>query len=261
MKLRQMGDSATPPPGKTGLPVYAFYLHGNTPHLWTVTEVESLDARWGLPISVNTNPDGYAEGDADAFAAVLAAHGIARGVTVALDTEATLQPVYIPKFDQRMKIHGYTLMHYESRAVDGQNPPTSGGKWIAQWPGLQDFLDGAVANQYENATQAGTFWDRSVISADVVLHELNPLVRPLFTPQDLSVQLPELRLGDTGYSVRALQGLLQGAIPDADVSLLEDGKFGAYTQQCVTHWQMLYGFPCVFGVADASTWASLLTRA
>jgi len=261
MKLRQMGDSSAAPTEATGLPVYAFYLFGQTPHVYTTEEVADLDARWGLPIAVNVNPAGPAEEDADGYAAILAKYGIGRGVTVALDTEDQVQASYIPRFDERMQLHGYKVLHYESRAVDGTNPPTSGGKWVAQWPGLQDLPDGAVANQYASAEQAGKPWDCSVISADVVLHELNPLVRPVFIGQDVTVQLPELRYGDEGYSVRALQGLLLAAIPGADAAKLEDGDYGVYTQTCVSMWQHLYGLEPVDGVADSSVWASLLTRA
>ena len=260
MRLLQMADSSTPPDRPFFQPVYAFYLGGQTPHVWSAVEVEGLTARWGLPIWVNTNPYGDAVTDADVFTEVLTHHGIAPGVSVALDTEDQVQDTYIKRFDNTMTGHGYDLIHYESRGVDGQNPPTSGGKWIAQWPGNEDLPDGAVANQYMNAAEAGQPWDCSVISSEVKLHEIHPVTVPVSAPIVVTTVLHALNPGDTGFAVRQLQALLTGAMPTAPQAPLSDGVFGPITRSWLEAWQHYYGVGKIPGVADADTWASLLTR-
>lgn len=259
-KLLQMGDSSTPPVGRTELPVYAFYVWGETPHVWTPAEVHGLDSRWGLPIGVCIDPARNPEQDAADMALQLEKLGWSHGTAVALDTEDRVMGAYLTRFDHYIQQHGHTLVHYESESVQGENPPTTGGKWVARWPGEQDLPNGAVANQYMSATEAGTPWDCSVISSAVRLHELNRVVVPTFVDTSVVAIMPALRSGDRGYSVRALQALLAAALPDMAGQALSDGDFGPITEQAVIRWQHLYGVTDQRGVAGHGTWESLLTR-
>lgn len=260
-KLLQAGDSSTPPAEYGNLPVYAFYLGGQTPHVWTVEEVRAIPARWGVPIWVNVNPDGDAAADADAFASQLARYGWSRGVSVSLDTEDTVQEHYIPVFDDGVKARGYTLLHYESKEVQGVNPPTSGGKWTALWDDDPDLPAGSAAHQYASADQAGTPWDSSVFSTSIALHELNPIVRPAAQMATLSTGIPMLQYGDRGYAVHVLQGILTAAMGITPEAALRDGELGPVTRSLVVQWQDLYGIPDTPGLVGPATWASLLTRA
>src|SRR6266498_2611689 len=55
MALRRMFDAAYPPTSPPNWEAVAFYLGGNTPHVWTDSEIERQPARWRLPIFVRSH--------------------------------------------------------------------------------------------------------------------------------------------------------------------------------------------------------------
>lgn len=256
----QMGDSAEPLAGYGALPVYAFYLFGETPHVWTDAEIHGLTARWGLPIAVNLDDTADYESHAHAIAARLTALGWTKGTAVAVDTEDTVQPRYLAGINSALAALGWPVMHYESKNAEPGNPQTAAGRWLARWGAPQVMPPDAVALQYANAQQNGTPWDASIISAAVRLHELNPLAVPRGRGTPVAAALPVLSRGQAGYAVRMLQGMLTAALSLAPDPAMEDGQFGPVTESHVVTWQHLYGIPDPAGTAGGETWASLLTR-
>jgi peptidoglycan hydrolase-like protein with peptidoglycan-binding domain len=255
-----MGDSSQPPGQRTNLPAYAFYLAGATPHVWSPAQVDALDARWGLPICVQVNPDADAAADAVVFAGRLLGLRWRKGTAVALDTEDKLMPAYIEAFDAHMRAHGWTLVHYESKSAEAGNPMTSGGKWIPDWDGVAALPPGAVAAQYASAAMTGGPWDQSVISSQVRLGEIHPVALPAGVDETLSGQLPVTGHGSSGWSVHMLQAMLARAFPEADVPAMRDGVFGPVTESWVKRWHELYGITADHDYAGAATVQSLLTR-
>jgi hypothetical protein len=255
----EMGDASTPPVPPADLPVFAFYIGGATPHVWTDDEVKALKSRWALPIYVATDTGTSAESVAGVILQWLNAHQWGRGATVVIDTESNVLGGWLTELDQAIVQGGYRLMEYESKGpVDG-NPPVSGGRWVADWTGLPHIYAGSVATQYEDSEQAGRPWDASVIDTTVPLHQLNPPAVHVIPQVPVSVTLPELARGDTGPAVRRAQHLVlawnDASLPTAG----PDGIYGPETTSAVRSFQRVYGITDDAGTVTAETWARLLT--
>lgn len=259
MTWLEMGDSSTPPNGPTHLPVYAFYVGGDTPNIWSVEEVRALDSRWALPIFTRSNAGGDAAADAAHIVAALHQLEWTPHTLVAVDTESTIMPAYVDQLDQAVAAAGWRLLHYASADAMAQYPDTTGGRWVAHWTGVPHQEPGATATQYASAKMTGGQWDQSVIDAAAPLHQLHPPVVHPIPEVAVSVQLPLLASGDTGPAVQRLQGLLEawraGSVGTAGI----DGKLGPDTTAAVKLVQRMYGITNGGGQVTAPTWQRLLT--
>lgn len=102
--------------------------------------------------------------------------------------------------------------------------------------------------------------------ASTLIHPGDVLVLPPYDwpdggdpPEDdePAEELPELRTGDVGQAVQALQLLLQRAgwpLPDHGA----DGEFGAETETALIDFQVVEGLP-VTGATTVDTWVRLIT--
>src|SRR5258708_34543951 len=63
--LRKRLDASTPPNVIPQSDVVAFYIGGDTPHVWTDAQISAVHDRWRLPIWVRSNPNGSGEGTAE----------------------------------------------------------------------------------------------------------------------------------------------------------------------------------------------------
>jgi hypothetical protein len=166
---RTMYDAAYPPPDPH-LDVCAFYIGGDTPHVWSGAEIAGQSARWRLPIYTCDNP-GQRNGAADGAeaAAWLRAHNVPAGCAVALDYETAINAEYIDTFDAAVRAAGWTTLLYGSLSSVTQNPRPSAGYWTASWT-LSAHLDSAAAaTQWASDTQLGKPYDLSEVSDTLVL--------------------------------------------------------------------------------------------
>src|SRR6266496_1883860 len=163
MALRRMWDAAYPPTSPPNWEAVAFYLGGNTPHVWTDSEIERQPARWRLPIFVRSH-DGDPLADAHASIVWLVRHEVPRGVTLALDYETRVDAAYLAAFDRAVTDAGWRVMVYGTRRTVLQNPKPSGGYWDAQWTNTPHLNAGSAATQYGGDTTLGQPYDASLVA-------------------------------------------------------------------------------------------------
>lgn len=255
----EMGDASTPPAPPAKLPVFAFYIGGQTPHRWTDTEYEALTSRWVLPIYTRTDSVMPAAVVADEIMSWLRSHSFDHGCTVALDTESALLGQWLADVDNIVTAGGHRLMEYESKGPIGHNPPTSGGRWVADWTGIPHLYAGSLATQYSSADMAGLAWDSSLIDQTVPLHELHKPARHEIRPLVIEADVPELSRGDHGQAVRRLQHLILAWDASELPQFGPDGNYGPETRHAVAVFQRMYGITADPGTADAETWHRLIS--
>lgn len=184
-----MYDASFPPPDPH-LDACAFYIGGDTPHIWSDPEIAAQSARWRLPIYVCSDPSGR-DGAADAAGAVawLRAHAVPPGAAVALDYETAVDGAYVIAFDQAVTAAGWTLLLYGSLDAVTQNPRPSAGYWTASWTGTEHLDSGAAATQWANDTLLGQPYDLSEVSDSLALWDTQaPAPAPVPVPAELPME-------------------------------------------------------------------------
>jgi hypothetical protein len=259
MQTLEWADSSTPPAKPAPVPVQAFYIGGDTPHVWSKTEIDASTARYGVPIHVCSIPGTDPAAVAAAFVQELHQLGWPKGTVVFLDTESAVMPDVVATANTAVAAAGWRMGEYESKGPMGQNPNTDAGRWVADWTGLPHLYPGSVATQYASAEMAGTDWDESVGDATLQLGQIHPpVVHPIATAV-VSVNLPVLGSGDQGAAVKRAQGLLEafraGSVGPAGL----DGIYGPGTAAAVRLFQRMYGITEGAGTVTGETWSRLLT--
>lgn len=171
MHHRSMFDDSSPPSHAPNTDAVAFYIGGDTPHVWTDSEIQRTTNRYRLPIWVRSNPNGSGQGHLEGSAVVqwALAHHMPKGNTVALDYETAIDDPYLWAFDAVLMANGYETMLYGSESTVFQNSKPSGGYWGALWDGVANLPNGWAAKQYASDVMLGTSYDLSVISDSVPL--------------------------------------------------------------------------------------------
>lgn len=166
---RTMYDAAYPPPDPH-LDVCAFYIGGDTPHVWSDSEIAAQSARWRLPIYVCSDP-GTRNPTSDSATALawLRAHGVPAGSTLALDYETAVDSAYVTAFDKELVAAGWQLLLYGSQTSVTQNQRPSAGYWTASWTGVAHLDSGAAATQWASDTMLGKPYDLSEVADSLVL--------------------------------------------------------------------------------------------
>jgi peptidoglycan hydrolase-like protein with peptidoglycan-binding domain len=254
-------DAAYPPAHvPSGMDGVAFYIGGDTPHVWTLAEIEAQPVRFRLPIYVRSNPI-QANVALDAIEAVarLQAIGAPKGCLVALDSETSADPNYVAQFYYDIKNAGYVLMDYGSTSsLFGNNIP-DGYYWGAHWTDLAGVESGQQMTQWKSlgaydestARSALPFWDTGAKTAPV------PVPAPLTQP--ITVTLPLVKLGMRQEVVRTVQVLCgrRGLFPaNSGTPESPDGIFGIQTLDAIQNIQHAAHVP-VTGEVDAATWPVL----
>ncbi len=166
--LRRMFDAAYPPASPPKWEVAAGYIGGNTPHVWTDQEWARQQARWRLPIFTRST-GGDPVADAGATVGWLRAHGVPKGVCVALDFETRINAVYLYTFDQAVMDAGWRVMVYGSLGTVISNPKPSGGYWVADWPPPGEtahphLVAGSAATQWSGSGPFGGAYDPNLVA-------------------------------------------------------------------------------------------------
>jgi hypothetical protein len=166
---RTMYDAAYPPPDPH-LDVCAFYIGGDTPHVWSDSEIAAQSARWRLPIYACSNPASRnPTSDSAAAVAWLRAHGVPRGSALALDYETAVDAGYLTTFDKEVVAAGWRVLVYGSLSSVTQNPQPSAGFWTASWTGAAHLDPGAAATQWASDTMLAKPYDLSQVADSLVL--------------------------------------------------------------------------------------------
>jgi peptidoglycan hydrolase-like protein with peptidoglycan-binding domain len=254
---------------------YAFYIGGDTPHVYTLPEVVSLKAkyRYLLPIFVRSNPPGPGAAS-DVVAAVIRLRtiGAPAGCLVALDSETSIDAAYVRAFFAGLKLAGYVLIDYGSQAFVMGNKNPDGYYWGADWTDRPHLHSGDVMTQYVSfqaddvslASSALPFWDT---------HAGPVPDPPPAVPgwQEAMVNaLPVLQSGSKDVAgqilfVHRVQVLVNGIANwngliwgnPAATMLTVDGNFGLLTTEAV---QVVQGFFSLTqdGIVGPLTWAALI---
>src|SRR6266540_3598730 len=163
MALRRCWDAAYPPTSPPNWEVVAFYLGGNTPHVWTDSEIERQPARWRLPIFVRSH-DGDPLADAHTSIVWLVRHEVPCGVTLALDYETRVDATYLATFDRAVTDAGWRVMVYGTRRTVLRNPKPSGGYWVADYTGSPHLYPGSAATQWSGSGPFGGAYDPNLVA-------------------------------------------------------------------------------------------------
>jgi hypothetical protein len=153
MTLRWL-DASTPPASyPTGFDGIAFYIGGDTPHVWTVAEIEACPYRYRLPIFVRSDPAASsvtASGDVTSAVSYLKQIGAPLGIMVAWDSETSVDPEYIQAVYADLHAAGYVLIDYGSQSMIFGNQNPDGYYWGADWTNTPHITTGDVMTQYQS---------------------------------------------------------------------------------------------------------------
>lgn len=175
-------DAAYPPPDPH-LDVCAFYIGGNTPHVWTDAEIAGQSARYRLPIFTANNQPRDAGADANAIITWLRAHGVPAGAHVALDMETTVASGYCSIVASTLQsAGGWGILVYGSLGSVTGNP---GPYWTADWTRFPHITPGAYATQYASDVQLGKPYDLSEVADASLLWDTRPPAPPTYQEDDM----------------------------------------------------------------------------
>lgn len=212
-----MYDASAPPAvAPAGMDAVAFYIGGDTPHVWTDAELARQGVRYRLPIWVRSNPVGLAEGTAEANQAVnwMRSHNQPKGTLVALDYETAVDDTYLAAFDRVVVSAGYLTTLYGSRSSVRQNTPRpSGGYWDADWTFTPHLDPGSEETQYSDKGPDGT--DLSLVADNAPLWDTHPTPTPPPPPPPRST-VYTTKTGDTLASVSKAFGESAAALAAAN---------------------------------------------
>lgn len=167
MTTFEFGDAAYPPGNYPNqFSGFTFYLGGDTPHVWSQSEVSQIPYGIKIPIWTRSTSGYNGSSDGAAYVAQLEAYGVPKGVRVALDLETLVDGSYVTAFNDALLNAGYRVMAYGSWGYVQQNPEPAGGYWGADWTGSPFLINGTVATQYASnndydsslATDDGLWW-------------------------------------------------------------------------------------------------------
>jgi hypothetical protein len=155
-------DASTPPASyPTGFDGVAFYIGGDTPHVWTIDEINACPYRYRLPIFVRSDPTANnvtASGDVTSAVSYLTTIGAPKGTLVAWDSETTVDPEYIQAVYLNLFQAGYTLIDYGSQSMVFGNENPDGYYWGADWTNTPHLVAGDVMTQYQSLSGWEDSW-------------------------------------------------------------------------------------------------------
>ncbi len=177
--MYRMYDASVPPKNPPPWEVVAFYFGSDTPHDWSVAELDAQPAQKALPITPYTGADisGAAMQKWQEFQTFKEKFGFPDGMTWCIDTETEVYKIFLSELNTLSTQGGHPLLHYGSLDFIIECPLTSGGRFVADWDKVPKLLNvpGIKALQFESATQAGTDYDLDIIEEVVKLWEFHPV--------------------------------------------------------------------------------------
>lgn len=162
-------DAATMPATLPAADGFAFYIGGDTPHIWTAAEVAELKQhyRFLLPVFVRSNPPGPgAQADVAAAHAQLRDLNAPPGILVAWDSETAVDAAYIAQVYGLLSAAGDKLIDYGSQNFVTGNKNPDGWYWGADWTsrshltGTDEMTQWTSGGFDQSLAQASLpFWD------------------------------------------------------------------------------------------------------
>lgn len=232
-----------------------FYIGGDTPHIWTASEITAQPERYRLPVFVRSDPES-ASASADVTTAVkyLTAVGAPHGTLVAWDVETAVDPRYIQAAFTALAAAGWQMIVYGSQATVFGNDVPDGLYWGADWTGIPHIHPGDQVTQYV----AFNAYDESVALSTLPFWDTQPGPphHPVTEPDwqvKMMQALPTLREGARGELVRTIQGLCCAR----HRNLIIDGAYGPATAAAV-HSVQASAQLTADGVVGPETWPILL---
>jgi hypothetical protein len=243
-------DNSKPLPVYPPADGFAFYIGGDTPHVWTLEEINALPYRYRLPIFVRSNPQQVNPiVDAGATLAALRHIGAPRGTLVALDFETAIDVTYVSAYCKIVTDGGYTVILYGSEDFVHRNDMPDGLYWGADWTRVNHITPGDAGTQWISLSA----FDVSTFKLTLPLWDTTPHAdhgkTGIMIPLDVTWQE-----GDRGNRVRAIQAL---AGAKRGHTLACDGIFGPETTALVRGVQQDAQLP-ITGKVDVDTWKALL---
>ena len=254
--MRVMFDAAYPPAAPPPCEAVAFYIGGNTPHVWTDRELGAMPQRWRLPIFTRSDP-GSADSHADASHAIawLQAHNVPKGSAVAWDLETSIAPGYIHAVDALVSEAGYSLVIYGSLSSIMSNPRPSAGYWTAHWDEAGKLEPAsAAATQYTSDGQLGKPWDLSVVSDSLVLWDTRSGPKPGPAPVPAFVHDLVYR-GANNEHYDPAAATWQGRMRQRGWRVTVDGYYGPASRAVCVAFQSEKHL-AVDGIVGPVTWAA-----
>lgn len=173
----------------------AFYLGGNTPHVWSPEQIDTQTNRYRLPIWVyDPAHTGAANGTADAKKAIqrLVNLGAPKGIRVVYDMETWVDKEWSNAFCETIEADGYLGTAYGSKNTIIQNHIGKGGLWDADYgDGVTVRIhinQGSWATQYADSKMLKTNFDMSALSDTSHLWDMSAAPPPQ-TPVPVSMSL------------------------------------------------------------------------
>lgn len=161
------------PTGPMGLDGIAFYIGGDTPHVWTLAEIHNCPYRYRLPIFVRSNPTATgvtAATDVAEAVAQLKYIGAPQGCMVAWDSETSVDPEYIKQVYADLSTAGYKLIDYGSQSMVFGNEEPDGYYWGADWTNISHVAVGNAMTQW--ISLAG--WEDSISTTPLPWWDTKP---------------------------------------------------------------------------------------
>jgi hypothetical protein len=247
-------DAAYPPAHPPKTDGVAFYIGGDTPHVWTTAEIAAQHTRYRLPVYVRSNTSG-ASATADVMQATSRLHAIGapKGTLVAWDLEVAIDPGYILAVYRQMTVAGYILIVYGSQSVVLGNKNPDGLYWGADWTNVPHFAHNDEMTQFISFAS----YDESVALASLPFWDTHPSApHPVPAPSwedKLMASLPTVNTGSVGPIVKTVQGLCcaRGHLTAID------GTFGPQTKLAVESVQKSVKINAD-GVVGPKTWPVLI---
>lgn len=173
---RSAFDVSDPAGPALGFDICAFYAWGNTPHVWTLAQLDAQPARYRLPICVPF-PDRTGQEQARQFDLALTEFGCPHGVAVALDMEANRDPSLVNGFADQVHADDRFTIVYGSTGSLFYNPVRS-GYWVADPTGSPHMYEHphTVGTQYswQGSGFEGQRIDLSLFTDGLALWDTKP---------------------------------------------------------------------------------------
>jgi hypothetical protein len=174
------------PSGISGGPYdgVCYYIGGDTPHVWTIAELEARPEQYRLPIFVRSDPAGIAQAvqDVHTTLAQLAAFKQPKGTLVCLDVETARDPTYTASYSSGLLAFGYKLLVYGSQSDVFGNDNPDGLYFGASWTGVPHIAAGDQMTQYVSLSG----YDKDLAESQLPLWDTKPA--PIAFPQPVYVE-------------------------------------------------------------------------
>jgi hypothetical protein len=156
----------------------AFYIGGDTPHVWTLAEIEACPYQFRLPIFTRSPATpSQAPADIEATLSRLIAIGAPTKTLIALDSEFSVPSAYTIPYVNGVNAGGYRVVDYATEATVHGNVNPDGYYWGADITNVPHIHAGDQATQFRFLNA----YDESRFTATLPLWDARPIAKPPVT--------------------------------------------------------------------------------